>query len=86
LGEAGALTLAKDKKMLVILDDKEARAIAKSWDLDYIGTVMVLYEALVRNIISYDELVEDLAKLTKVMWISSDVIAEVIKRAMKVIK
>ena len=86
LGEAGALTLAKDKKMLVILDDKEARAIAKSWDLDYIGTAMVLYEAFVRSIISYDELVDDLAKLTKVMWISTDVITEVIKRAKKVIK
>jgi predicted nucleic acid-binding protein len=52
----------------------------KSWDLDYTGTVMVLYEAFVRSIISYDELVDDLAKLTKVMWISTDVITEVIKR------
>ena len=86
LGEAGALTLAKDQKMLVLLDDKEARAIAKSWDLDYTGTIMVLYQAFVRSIISYDELVDDLAKLTKVMWISTDVITEVIKRAKKVIK
>jgi len=86
LGEAGALTLAKDQKMLVILDDKEARAIAKSWDLDYIGTIMVLYEAFVKSIINYDELVDDLAKLTKVMWISADVITEVIKRAQKVIE
>jgi len=86
LGEAGALTLAKDRKMMAILDDKEARAIAKSWNLEYTSTVMVLYEAFVKNLISYDELIEDLAKLTKVMWISTDVITEIIKRAEKVRK
>jgi predicted nucleic acid-binding protein len=86
LGEAQALTLAKDKGMIVILDDKEARAIAKSWNLKYTSTVMVLYEAFVKNLINYDELIEDLAKLAKVMWISTDVITDIIKRAKKVIK
>jgi len=83
-GEAGALTLAKDKEIPVILDDKEARALAKSWDLERTSTVMVLYEAFVKNLISYDELVEDLAKLVRVMWISADVITDVIKRAKRV--
>ena len=86
LGEAGALTLAKDGKMLALLDDKEARAIAKSWDLEYTGTVMVLYEAFVCELINYDELVEDFAKLAKVMWISSDVTTEIINKARKVKK
>ncbi len=86
LGEAGALTLAKDGKMLIILDDKEARAIAKSWDLEYTGTVMVLYEAFVCKLINYDELVEDFAKLAKVMWISTDVTTEIINKARKVRK
>jgi len=85
-GEAEALILARDKKIPAILDDKEARALAKSWGLEYTSTVMVLYEALVRNLISYDELVEDLAKLTRVMWISTDVITDVIKRAKKVVR
>jgi len=83
-GEAGALTLAKDKRITAILDDKEARALAKSWGLEYTSTVMVLYEAFVKNIISYDELIEDLTKLTRLMWISTDVITEVIRRARKV--
>jgi hypothetical protein len=47
---------------------------------------MVLYEAFVKNLISYDELVEDLAKLTRVMWISTDVTTDVIKRAKKAVK
>jgi hypothetical protein len=47
---------------------------------------MVLYEALVKGLISYDELIEDLAKLAKVMWIGADVISEVMKRAKKAMK
>ena len=86
LGEAEALILARDKKIPVILDDKEARALAKSWGLEHTSTVMVLYEAFIKNLITYDELVEDLAKLARVVWISSDVITEVIKRAGKVVK
>jgi len=85
-GEAGALILARDKKVPVILDDKEARALAKSWNLDYTSTVMILYEAFVKNLISYDELVDDSAKLTRVMWISTDVITDMIKRAKKVVR
>jgi len=85
-GEAGALTIARDSKIPVVLDDKEARALAKSWDLEYTGTLIVLYEAFVKNLISYDELVEDLTRLTRVMWISTDVITDVIKRAQKVAK
>jgi predicted nucleic acid-binding protein len=65
---------------------KKLGAIAKSWDLELTSTVMVLYEAFIKDLISYDELVEDLAKLTRVMWISTDVITEVIKRAKKVVK
>lgn len=84
LGEAEALVLARDKRALVILDDKEARAIAKGWKLEYTGTVMVLYEAFVKRLMSFDELIEDLSKTAKIMWISTDVITEIIKRAEKV--
>jgi len=86
LGEAEALTLARDRGMMAIFDDKEPRAIAKSWNLECMSTVMVLYEAFVKKLISYDELIDSLAKLAKVMWISTDVITEIIKRAKKVIE
>ena len=85
-GEAEALTLAKDKGIPLILDDKEARALGKSWDLEFTSSVIVLYEAFIKNLISYDELVEDLAKLTRVIWISTDIITDVIRRAKRVVK
>ena len=75
------LVLAKNKKVGVILDDKEARAIAEGWRIQYTGTVMIVYEAFVKNLISYDELIGDLGKLAKIMWISTDVITEIIRRA-----
>lgn len=81
LGEAETLILARSKNLQAILDDKEARAIAKSWELKYQGTVMVLYEAFVRGKLNYDELIEELTKLSKIMWISSDVIAKIIMKA-----
>ena len=81
LGEAEALILAKDAKAIAILDDKEARAIAESWKIDCTSTVMVLYEAFVKGLISYDELIEDLAKLARVMWISTDVITDILRKA-----
>ncbi len=84
LGEAEALVLARDRRALVILDDKEARAIAKSWKLEYTSTVTVLYEAFFKRLMSFDELIEDLSKTAKIMWISTDVITEIIKRAEKV--
>jgi predicted nucleic acid-binding protein len=78
--------LARSRNALAVLDDKEARAIAKSWNLEYTGTLMVLYEAFERGLVSYDELVEDLAKLTRIMWVSTDVITDIIRRARKVRK
>ncbi|MGQ9597232.1 MAG: DUF3368 domain-containing protein [Thermoproteota archaeon] len=83
-GEAEALVIARDKDLLMILDDKEARAIAKSLGLKYQGTAMILYEAYVRGKLNYDELIEELAKLSRVMWVSSDVMAEILRRAKEV--
>lgn len=47
---------------------------------------MVLHEAFVKKLISYDALIEDLAKLARVMWVGTDVITDVIRRARKVKK
>jgi len=86
LGEAEALVLAKSRNATAVLDDKEARAIAQSWELKCTGTLMVLYEGFVKDLINYDELIEDLAKLTRIMWVSTDVITDIIRRAREVKK
>ena len=68
----------------MILDDAEARAVARSLDLEYMGTLMLPYQAFRREILSREELVEILKILTslsRVLWVSPDVIAEILRRA-----
>lgn len=80
-GEAEALIVAKEKGVPVILDDAEARAIARSSGLEFMGTLMVPYEAFVGQVISYKEFVGILTDLSKVLWVSPAVIAEMFRRA-----
>lgn len=83
-GEAEALALARFRRMKVVLDDKEARAIAEAWDESYVGTITILFESFVQKLISYGELIEDLTKLGRAMWISPEVITDIIRRANEV--
>jgi predicted nucleic acid-binding protein len=80
-GEAEAIILAKKRSVPVILDDAEARAVARSFDLEYMGTLMLPYHAFVRGMLSREELVEILTGLSRVLWVSPDVIAEILRRA-----
>lgn len=44
-GEAEAIALASERKMRIILDDRQARLVAKNLDISIIGTVGVLVQA-----------------------------------------
>lgn len=85
-GEAEALSVAQAKKLPVILDEADARAVARGLKIQYLGTVMVPYEAFVRRLISYEELVGILTDLSIVLWVSPAVIAEILRRAQEVRK
>lgn len=80
-GEAEAIILAKAKNMPVILDDAEARALARSLGVEHKGTMMVPYEAFARRMIPRDDFVQVITDLSKVLWVSPAVIAEILKRA-----
>lgn len=83
-GEAEALILARAKKLPVILDEADARAVARGLKIEYKGTVMVLYEAFIRRLVRYEELGVILTDLSKVLWVSPAVIAEILRRAQEV--
>lgn len=85
-GEAEAIALAEEKKLQVILDDAEARAVARGLQIRHLGTVMVVYEAFVRRLITFGECVSILTDLSRVLWIAPDVIAEILRRAQEVRK
>lgn len=85
-GEAEAIVLAKERRTPVILDDAEARAIARSLRLQYQGTMMVPYEASVRGLVSHAEFVKMVTDLSKILWVSPAVVAEIFTKAEEVKK
>lgn len=85
-GEAEALILARDLNATVLLDDKEARAIANAWNLSLAGTLLVLYEGYARRALTETEFLQAIRDAGTHLWIHPDVIAELVKRIEKVRK
>lgn len=85
-GEAEAIVLAKETRTPVILDDAEARAVARSLRLQYHGTIMVPYEAFVKGLISRAEFVKLVSDLSKILWVSPGVVAEILRKGEEVKK
>lgn len=83
-GEAEALALASSRKIPVILDDREARANAELLELEFIGTAGILLEAFIKGLLTFKQLEEAVEELTKTMWLSPTVVAEILKRAREV--
>ena len=84
--EAESLALAHSRKLVVILDDKEARAHADLLHLEYVGTVGVLLEAFLGGHLTFQQLEEDVQDLSRTIWLSPAVVAEILKRAREVRK
>jgi len=83
-GEVECLALAHFRRLIALIDDKEARMIAESMGLRRLGTVGILLEALRKGHITYIELEERIRDLGKVMWLAPDVVAEVLRVAREV--
>lgn len=84
-GEAEALAIAMARKLPVVLDDKQARTVAKSMGVRHVGTAGILLRGFVERMIGEDELTEAVRDLAMVLWLSPDVVAEILRiaRSMK---
>ncbi len=82
-GEAEALALARGRGLPVILDDRYARGLAGTLGLEFMGTAAVLLEAHWRGLLSKRDFAESLRELSKVMWLSPEVVAELLRLAEK---
>jgi predicted nucleic acid-binding protein len=80
-GEAEAIALASSRKLMVLLDDKEARIVAGAMAVQYMGTAGVLLEAFLRQVLDFAGLEAAIEDLTRVIWLSPDVVAEILGRA-----
>ena len=81
LGEAESIALAKRRALPVILDDKNARHLAGIMEIQYAGTAALLLQALQQGIIDKGAYFTSLRDLGQVMWLSPDVMAEMIRLA-----
>lgn len=80
-GEAEVLAVARSRKALAILDDKDARAAALGLGIDHVGIAGIFYEAFIRELVTYQELLELLEKLGRVAWMSPELLAGIIRKA-----
>ena len=80
-GEAESLAVASSRWYMVVVDDKEARALAATMRLKFLGTAGVLLEALLKGFLTLEELEEAVTDLSRVLWLSPAVVSEILKRA-----
>ena len=80
-GEAEALAVASRRKLLLVVDDKEARHVAEALGIEYIGTAGMLLEAYLRKHLTIDGLEDAMTDLTRVLWLSPSVVTAILKRA-----
>jgi predicted nucleic acid-binding protein len=73
MGEASAIMLAKKKDCSVLIDDLAARRFAIGLGLEVVGSIGVLVRSAKMGHIPKDKALENLDKLSKVMWLSVDV-------------
>jgi predicted nucleic acid-binding protein len=83
LGETEVLAVSSERQALAILDDKNARALAIVLGIQQIGTVGVLYESYRNGLTDYNSLEELLEKLSRIAWISPELLANIMRRARK---
>lgn len=63
LGEAQAIVLARQMKLLLIMDESAGRAFAEAWGLKVKGTIYVIISALRKGLISESEAKETVLRL-----------------------
>jgi uncharacterized protein len=80
-GEKEAIALAARRKALLIADDKEARYLAETLGVRYIGTAGVLLAAYRRHYMTLAEFEGAVQDLTGVAWLGPDVVAAVLRLA-----
>lgn len=80
-GEAESIAIADSRRLLLIVDDKEARSVAATTGVQHVGTAGVLLEAFLRKRLDLDGLEAAVLDLSNVVWLSPAVVAEILKRA-----
>lgn len=80
-GEAETLAFAKQRDLIAVLDDKEARSMANMLGVGLVGSAGLLLEAFYSGHQTLAELEDALLELAQATWLSAHVVATVLKLA-----
>jgi predicted nucleic acid-binding protein len=80
-GESEAIVLSQHRRLTLVVDDKEARHTARMLGIHYLGTAGVLLHAYRKGHLTINELEDAVHDLTKVLWLSPEVVASILKEA-----
>lgn len=80
-GEGESIALAHSRELMLIVDDREARALAATMRLQFLGTAGVLLEAFLKGHLTYEQLEDAVKGLSRVLWLSPAVGTEILRRA-----
>lgn len=82
-GELEALELAKQKKELLLIDEKKARNLAQILQIEHQTTIATIFELLISKNIDFPEFKSNIKQYAENSWISADVIEEYIEKGEK---
>ena len=80
-GEAESIAIATSRKLIVIIDDREARSFAEAIGVQFCGTAGMLLRAFVKKHLTLDQLDDAVQELSKTIWLAPAVVAEILKTA-----
>ena len=79
-GEAESLVVANSREMTLLVDDKEARTVARAMNVRFTGTIGLILEAYSDGYMEYNEFEQSVRELSAIMWLSPDVIVNILTR------
>ncbi|MBI4330045.1 MAG: hypothetical protein HY673_02045 [Chloroflexi bacterium] len=82
-GEAEALVLAKARDLWLIVDDKHARELATILGVPFVGAAAVLLDAHLKQMLDRQEFITNLEELGKTLWLSPEIMAELLRLALE---
>ena len=80
-GESESIALASARGLQLIVDDKEARSMAAAAGIEHLGAVGALLEAYFRGHFDLEELEVTVQDITRILWLSPSVVAQVLRIA-----
>jgi predicted nucleic acid-binding protein len=80
-GEVESIALASSKGEVLIVDDKEARAMADAIHVEYLGTAAVLLRGFMEGHYGIQEFEDAIEALARTIWLSPAAVAEVLRHA-----